>query len=153
MALHHLYLIIHLLSATIWAGGHLILAVGVLPKALKFRDFKYIYEFEKPYSAIGMPSLLFLVITGVLMAYDFGIRTGVWFSFTTPTETVVSLKLICLLLTVCLAISANVRLIPKLKKGDMSKLNEMSVHIICVTLLGVTMVILGSFIRYGGFML
>ncbi|MBV7440246.1 CopD family protein [Weeksellaceae bacterium TAE3-ERU29] len=153
MALHHLYLIIHLLSATIWTGGHLILAIGVLPKALKYRDFKYIYQFEKPYSAIGMPSLLFLVITGVLMAYDFGIKTGVWFSFATPMETVVSLKLICLLSTVCFAISANMRLIPKLKKGDMSKLNEMAVHIICVTLLGVIMVILGSFIRYGGFML
>ena len=36
---HHIYLIFHLLAATIWVGGHLVLALGFLPKALKNKDF------------------------------------------------------------------------------------------------------------------
>lgn len=148
--MHHLLLIIHLLSATIWVGGHLVLAIGFLPKALKNKDFSYIGNFEKKYEPIGMPALLLLVVTGIMMAYDFGIKFGIWFSFSNPIEKVVSFKLICLILTVCLAISAQTRVLPKLEKGDMSKLPEMAFHIISVTLLGITMLILGSFFRYGG---
>ena len=97
-----------------------------------------------------MPSLLLLVITGISMAYDYDAGLKSWFSFSNSIETVVSLKLSCLLLSVCFAISAQTRVLPKLRKGNLSKLPEMAVHITSVTLLGVTMVILGSFVRYGG---
>lgn len=148
--MHHLLLIIHLICAAVWVGGHLVLAIAFLPKALKNRDFSYIHNFEKSYEPIGMPSLLLLVATGIKMAYDFGAEYQVWFSFSNPIETVVSLKLLCLLLTVCFAISAQTRVLPKLRKGQIEKLPEMAFHIISVTLIGITMLILGSFVRYGG---
>ena len=147
--MHHLLLIIHLIAATIWVGGHLVLAIGYMPRALKYKDFSYIGNFEKKYEPIGMPSLLLLVITGISMAYDYDAGLKSWFSFSNSIETVVSLKLSCLLLSVCFAISAQTRVLPKLRKGNLSKLPEMAVHITSVTLLGVTMVILGSFVRYG----
>ena len=142
--MHHLLLIIHLIAATIWVGGHLVLAIGYMPRALKYKDFSYIGNFEKKYEPIGMPSLLLLVITGISMAYDYDAGLKSWFSFSNSIETVVSLKLSCLLLSVCFAISAQTRVLPKLRKGNLSKLPEMAVHITSVTLLGVTMVILGA---------
>ena len=150
MYTHHILLVLHLIAATIWVGGHLVLAIGYLPKALKHRDFSYIGNFERTYEPIGMPSLLVLVITGILMAYDFGATATAWFHFQYPVERVVSLKLLCLLTSVCFAISAQTRVLPKLRKGRIEKLPEMAVHIICVTLLGVTMVLLGSLVRIGG---
>lgn len=150
MQLHHIYLIIHLLAATIWVGGHLVLAIGFLPKALKHNDFDYIKKFEKTYEPIGMPSLFLLLITGILMAYDFGQGISTWFSFSNGIETVISLKISCLLLTFCFAISAQTRVLPELNKGNIKKLPEMAVHIISVTIIGVVMLILGSFVRYGG---
>ena len=69
--MHHLLLIIHLIAATIWVGGHLVLAIGYMPRALKYKDFSYIGNFEKKYEPIGMPSLLLLVITGISMTYDY----------------------------------------------------------------------------------
>ena len=150
MYTHHLILILHLISATIWVGGHLVLAIGYLPKAFKRKDFSYIGNFEKTYEPIGMPSLAVLVITGILMAYDYNASFSSWFSFATPIERVVSLKLICLLTSICFAISAQTRVLPKLRKGQLNKLSEMAVHIICVTLIGVVMVILGSLVRIGG---
>ena len=150
MYTHHLILILHLIAATIWVGGHLVLAIGYLPKALKHKDFSYIGNFEKTYEPIGMPSLAVLVITGILMAYDYNAGLSSWFSFATPIERVVSLKLICLLTSICFAISAQTRVLPKLRKGQLNKLSEMAVHIICVTLIGVVMVILGSLVRIGG---
>ena len=148
--MHHIYLIIHLIAATIWVGGHLVLAFGFLPKALKNNDFSYIDRFEKTYEPIGMPSLVLLVITGILMAYDFGQGVSKWFSFSNPIETVISLKLLGLLISVCFAISAQTRVLPQLKKGNIKKLPEMAVHIICVTIIGVLLLIFGSFVRYGG---
>ena len=150
MYTHHILLVLHLIAATIWVGGHLVLAIGYLPKALKHKDFSYIGNFEKTYEPIGMPSLAVLVITGILMAYDYNAGFSSWFSFATPIERVVSVKLTFLLTTVCFAISAQTRVLPKLRKGQLNKLPEMAVHIICVTLIGVLMVILGSLVRIGG---
>ena len=150
MYTHHLILILHLIAATIWVGGHLVLAIGYLPKALKRKDFSYIGNFEKTYEPIGMPSLAVLVITGILMAYDYNASFSSWFSFATPIERVVSLKLTCLLTSICFAISAQTRVLPKLRKGQLNTLPEMAVHIICVTLIGVVMVVLGSLVRIGG---
>ena len=146
----HIVLVLNLIAATIWVGGHLVLAIGYLPKALKRKDFSYIGNFEKTYEPIGMPSLAVLIITGILMAYDYNAGFSSWFSFATPIERVVSLKLTFLLTTVCFAISAQTRVLPKLRKGQLNKLPEMAVHIICVTLIGVLMVILGSLVRIGG---
>ena len=150
MYTHNILLVLHLIAATIWVGGHLVLAIGYLPKALKHKDFSYIGNFEKTYEPIGMPSLAVLIITGILMAYDYNAGFSSWFSFATPIERVVSLKLTFLLTTVCFAISAQTRVLPKLRKGQLNKLPEMAVHIICVTLIGVLMVILGSLVRIGG---
>ena len=111
MYTHHILLVLHLLAATIWVGGHLVLAIGFLPKALKHTDSSYI---------------------------------------STPIEKVVSLKLSFLLTSICFAISAQTRVLPQLRKGNLKKLPEMAFHIICVTLLGVLMVIFGSLVRIGG---
>ena len=146
---HHLLLILHLISAAIWVGGHLCLAIGILPGALKKKDYTLITQFEKKYEPIGMSSLLVLVITGIWMALQFGVVPGQWFSFSNPLERVVSIKIILLLTTVLFAISAQTRVIPRLATNP-KKLYEMAFHIIGVTTIGVIMLILGSFFRYGG---
>lgn len=147
---HHLLLIIHLIAATIWVGGHLTLCFAYLPEALKNRDPNIILQFESKFEKVGLTSLLFLVGSGIWMSYQFGITIEQWFHFSNPIESVVSTKLSLLLLTVLFAISAQVRVIPKLRKSA-EKLNEMAFHIIGVTSIGVLMLIFGSFIRYGGF--
>lgn len=37
MATYYIILSIHIIGATIWAGGHLVLALSILPDALKKR--------------------------------------------------------------------------------------------------------------------
>jgi putative copper export protein len=146
---HHLLLIIHLLSAAIWVGGHLLLVFVFLPQALKEKNQNIILDYERKYEPIGMTALGLLVITGVLMAYKYGVGIQYWFQFETPLEKVVSTKLALLLLTVLFALSAQFRVLPKLKKSA-DKLPEMTFHILSVTIIGVLMVIFGSFVRFGG---
>ncbi|ESU29202.1 putative copper export protein [Flavobacterium limnosediminis JC2902] len=146
---HHFLLIVHLLSAAIWVGGHLLLVFAYLPKALREKNQRIILEYEKKYEPVGMPALALLVITGVMMAYKYGVSIENWFHFETSVEKVVSVKLTLLLITVLFALSAQFRVIPKLK-NNADKLSEMSFHIITVTVIGVVMLVLGSFVRFGG---
>jgi putative copper export protein len=62
---YRLLVILHLLGATIWVGGHLVLSLVVLPRALRARDPSVIREFETGYQRIGLPALLLAVLPGL----------------------------------------------------------------------------------------
>ena len=64
-------LILHVLTACIWIGGHLLLSLRYLPEALQKRNPDIIKAFEKKYEIVGLPSLLLQVITGVWMAISY----------------------------------------------------------------------------------
>lgn len=147
MNLHHILLIIHLISATIWVGGHLFLAIRILPRALREKSIKELQYFKNQYEPFGMPALIVLVVTGIWMAYDYNATIGSWFSFSNRIERVVSVKLILLLVTFAMAFTADRFIFPKLNKKNIYKA---AIFIIAVTAIGLAMIILGSFVRYGG---
>ncbi|UYW02294.1 copper resistance protein CopD [Flavobacterium agricola] len=144
---HQYLLLIHLLAACIWVGGHLVLAIVILPEVLKKKSPELLLNFERKYEYLGLPSLLLLVITGVWMGYGYGVTVRDWFHFDNPIETVISVKLIFLILTVAFAINANFFVLPKLSAKT---LPLMAFHIICVTILGIAFVFVGSSVRFGG---
>lgn len=45
--MNHILLIIHILAATIWVGGHLIISFRILPEAIKRKNVAGLLEFEK----------------------------------------------------------------------------------------------------------
>ena len=144
---HHVILIFHLLAATIWVGGHLFLAIRILPEALKKKDVSILKNFKSKFEPVGMPSLLVLLITGILMAYHYDVTFTKWFSFSNAIEKVISIKLILLFTTVLMAACAETLIFPKLKSERMF---PAAFFIITVTTIAVTMLILGSLIRIGG---
>lgn len=144
---HHVILIFHLLAATIWVGGHLFLAIRILPEALKKKDASILKNFKSKFEPVGMPSLLVLLVTGILMAYHYDVTFTKWFSFSNGIEKVISIKLILLFTTVLVAACAETLIFPKLKSERMF---PAAFFIITVTTIAVTMLILGSLIRIGG---
>ena len=62
MTLHHILLIIHLIAATIWIGGHLTLSIVFLPVALRKKEPLIILNFEKKFEPLGISSLIALII-------------------------------------------------------------------------------------------
>jgi putative copper export protein len=145
--MHHILLILHLLAATVWVGGHLILCIAFLPAALSKKEPQIIKGFEKKYEPVGIPSLAVLIITGILMAYNLGVPFSKWFSFSEPVEKVVSLKLSLLLVTFALAIHARFFIIPTLSEKSLAK---MAFHIVFITIVGICMLVAGTFVRFGG---
>ncbi len=145
--MHHFYLILHLIAACVWVGGHLILLIRFLPQALKNNSPEIIISFEKKYEIIGIPSLLIQIVTGILMAYHYNVGINKWFKFESQIENVISIKLILLFITFLLAFHARIFIIPKLNKDN---LKQLAWHILLINLVAIAMLVLGSFIRFGG---
>ena len=145
--LYQTLIAIHLICATIWTGGHIVLFFAVLLPALKSRDHTRITMFEEQFEKIGIPALLMLVATGVCMAYLQLPELGQWFSFTTVVSRTISVKLSLLLFTVLLAAHARFRIIPTLSEKS---LNTLAVHISLVTFTAVLFALTGVWHRFGG---
>lgn len=145
--MHHILLVVHLLAATIWVGGHCILCFRYIPLALRKKNPEIISAFEKRYEIIGLPSLLLLIVTGIAMAYRYGVVAATWFSFSNGIEKIVSIKLLLLFTTLLLAVHARIFIIPKLAIHNLWLL---ALHILLVTFIGIAMLVLGSFVRFGG---
>ncbi len=133
----------HIICATIWTGGHLILSLTFLPQALKKNDFGIIKQFESKYERIGIPALLILVLTGIYLA-SFYSSDFFDFDFSNHQNKHLYLKFILLICSIALAIHARFYLIPK------QKLKPLAYHIVAVTLLSVAFVFVGFSLRSGG---
>jgi putative copper export protein len=140
-------LILHTLGACVWVGGHLILAITILPKALKMKDPEIISTFESMFERIGIPSLIIQVVTGLRLAMIF-MPIGDWFDFSNSISALISIKIILLLITVMLAIHARFFIIPKL---NADKLSMLGWHIAGVTIIAVLMLLTGLSFRMGLF--
>jgi putative copper export protein len=138
----------HLLAATVWTGGHLVLALGVLPRVLKQKSIDELSRYESSFERIGIPALLIQVATGFWLAHRMVPDMGQWFNFANPVSRVILAKLSLLLLTVILAADARLRIIPKLS-GD--NLTSLVWHIVPVTVVSVLFVVVGVSFRTGWF--
>ena len=68
--LFKLLIVLHTLGATVWTGGHLVLAVTVLPEALKTRNPDFLHQFERNFEGFGLASLVLQVVTGLWLTWN-----------------------------------------------------------------------------------
>ena len=68
MDFYPLLLAVHILGATIWTGGHLVLALSILPAALRDGNVSAIRAFETAFERVGLPALAVQVATGLWLA-------------------------------------------------------------------------------------
>jgi putative copper export protein len=146
MELYLFVLGLHLLAACIWTGGHLVLALSALPRALRRRDPEVLAQYESLFERVGLPALLVQVLSGLWLAHRWTGDVALWFDLGSPIGRPIAYKLILLGLTVVLALHARLRLIPGLKA---ERLPLLALHIVAVTAIGVLLVLVGMSIRLG----
>lgn len=142
--LYHTLLLLHLIGACIWLGGHLILSLQIVPKALVKKDVQLIQQFEKIFEPIGIPSLVIQIITGVWMAI---FQYGIQFNWDNAIQRNIIIKLSLLVLSLLLALHARIFIIPKL---SLVNLPMMVLHIRFITLVALLMVFFCLQFRFGG---
>lgn len=145
--MYALMLFLHVLGATVWTGGHLVLALTWLPRVLREGSPEQLLRFEQGYERIGMPALVLQIVTGLWMAYQMVPSVAQWLSPDTPVARAIALKLVLLLCTALIAAHARLRVIPRLSADT---LPLMAWHVGAVTLLSVGFVAVGVSLRFGG---
>lgn len=143
--MYSLILVIHVLAATIWTGGHLFLALGLFPKVLNEKDYSVLLNFERLYERVGMPALAIQVLSGIYLSYHLVPNFSEWFNFSNHLSLHISFKLILLSSTVILAVLANLFIIPNIKKGK--NLIVMAIMAYSVTLFSILFVVIGLSFR------
>lgn len=139
-------LLLHVLAATVWTGGHIVLSLVVLPRVLRERDPQVLLRFESGYERIGIPALVIQVVTGLLLAHRMLGSEGAWFDWSDPVSRTVSIKLILLAATAAFAVDARFRLIPRLSEEN---LGALAWHVVPVTLISIAFVFVGVSFRTG----
>jgi putative copper export protein len=139
-------LLAHILGATIWTGGHLVLATRILPEVLRKRSASMLLDFEKRYELLGMSALAVQIATGLWLAARL-VPFHMWLSLGNPFSRMIVLKLTCLVVTACFAADAQLRVLPRLRDDNVG---SMVPHIVSVTTLSVIFVVAGVGFRTGG---
>lgn len=139
-------LVIHLLAATVWTGGHLVLALAFLPRILRERSLEGLLAFESSYEKWGMSALIIQVLSGLWLAYLRLPDLSAWFAADSFVSRLIMLKLALLGLTLAVAMDARLRIIPTLSADT---LQAMGLRVRLITLLGVAFVIVGATFRTG----
>ena len=139
--------VLHVLGATVWTGGHLVLALGILPRSLRERSVVPVQAFEAVYERIGVPALLLQIVTGLWLAWAMLPAPAQWLGFEHPLSRTLTLKFALLALTVVVALNARLRIIPRLTERNLPTL---AAHVILVTLFSVGFVAVGVLHRFGG---
>ena len=139
-------LLLHVLGATVWTGGHIVLVAAVLPRVLAERSPAELLRFESAYEKVGMPALVIQVATGLWLAFRLAPDVGSWFAADTPLTRLILFKLSLLAATLIAAVDARLRLIPRLSPET---LPAMARRIVLVTVLSVLFVVAGVSFRTG----
>ena len=147
MSVFPLLVIVHALAATVWTGGHLVLDLGVLPRALRAQSSEAIRSFEETFEPLGLTALAIQVVTGVWMGWIYLPGFRGLLNPGNPMGMLVGVKLLLLAATAALAIHARLRLIPNLTDDNLTGL---AWHIRGITALAIAFVVVGALIRLGG---
>jgi putative copper export protein len=146
--MHGLLLLLHILAATIWTGGHLVLTFVVLPRVLRNKSPTELLQFESRYERIGIPALLIQVATGLWLALQLVPDIGQWFAPDDAVSRLIAVKLTLLAVTMVFAADARLRIIPNLSADNLVSLAR---HVIPVTAVSVLFVVIGVSFRTGWF--
>lgn len=146
---YQLLVIFHLLGASVWIGGHVVVVSVVIPAALRERAVARIVEFEHAFGKLGLGTLVIQTVTGLWLAtYRIG-HLNQLFSAPNPASFLVLAKIGLLLTNLGLAAHASRRILPRLSPET---LKTFAIHAWIVTVISVLMLIIGVAIRTGGLM-
>jgi putative copper export protein len=146
--MHTAALLIHVLGACVWTGGHIVLCLVILPRALGAGDPTPLTEFDDRFEKLAVPALLAQVASGVWLAWIARPDPGSWLGFGDPLATHLTLKLLLLAATLGLAVDARVRL-ARAQLTPRARLRAMSWHVVAVTVLALLLVVVGVGLRSG----
>ncbi len=141
-------ILLHVLGAAVWVGGHVVLTLVVLPRARRANDPRVVQDFEQGYEPLAMPALLVQIATGIWLAVRAKPESVAWSDLTAFPVSHIALKLLLLFGIFGLAVHAKLRVLPQLEAGG---IDVYAKHAWAVTVLSLGLVVVGVGLSTGGF--
>ncbi len=138
--------LLHVVAASVWIGGHLIILLGYVPRMLSTGSFEELDRFERVYERLGLPSLAIAAATGAYMALKVS-SPGEVLALEGPGR-LIALKAALLAATVALAVDARLRIIRRYRRTGEINVWDMALHIAAVTVIAVLFAVAGWMFRF-----
>ncbi|MEZ4724873.1 MAG: hypothetical protein R2863_09495 [Candidatus Kapaibacterium sp.] len=132
--------ILHILGASIWIGGMLIMALGVLPKAKKSNDASLLKNYEGSFHILGMIALTIQFLTGFRLAMIYAGGMKGLFDFSNHLAVLFVWKLVLILATMGLFVIFKKKTLSSLESDKISNATSM---IWLLTLISIALMVLG----------
>ncbi len=132
--------VLHLLAATVWVGGHIAAALGVVPRLLR-GDRGALEAFERAYERVAAPSLAVAAATGAYMGLHW-YPPALWFS-AADRAWVLGAKAALVAATAALAASARLALRRARARGEEPSPAALAAHVTAVAAVAVALAVLG----------
>lgn len=132
--------ILHILGASIWIGGMLIMALGVLPKAKKAKNASLIKDYEGSFHILGMIALTLQFLTGFRLAMIYADGMKGLFDFSNHVAVLFIWKLVLILLTIGLFVVFKKKTLANLTDDNISGASNMIWNL---TIFAIALMVLG----------
>ncbi len=141
-------LFLHLLGATIWTGGHLVLSFAIVPRAVRAGDPAVMHDFGRGFMPLAMPALALQVLTGLWLALQVSPDWRDWLQLSDPVSAGIALKIALLVATMGIAMASHMG---GHRHHGPAAVQRMARRARGMTALAVLFVATGAFLRTGGF--
>lgn len=145
--LYKVMVMLHMLGASVWIGGHAVLVLMVLPHAVRENQPARVIQFERGFGRLGLVALIMQLVTGLWLAKRWIGEWSMLFRAPTPQTHLIFSKLVVLILTIAIAGYTYHRVLPRLSERGLTLFALLSST---TTVLAIFMLILGVGIRTGG---
>lgn len=138
-------IVIHVFSAAVWTGGLLFISLGILPGAWRHHDASRLDAVLKPFNRIGHAAIFLQILTGFRLAMIHA-PVSSWFTGTTPSLKLITIKFILLGFTLVLIILEHL-VIRKQQESERMKL--LGWNTLALTIIAILFVLTGLSFRFG----
>ena len=145
---HQVLLILHLLAAAVWVGGHVVLVLGYVPEAVRSRDPRALLDNYQRLNRVALPALLVVIVSGLWLALNWLPQIALWFEPSMPIAVVILAKLLLLVLTLLLLAYLRLRVLTALTPDRIARLGLVFALLALLALISAA---IGPSFRYGGF--
>ncbi len=138
-----LFLVLHLLGAVIWTGGHLTLALTALPAARAQSSTELLKSAWRRLDKLALPFLGLQVLSGLYLLHRLVPDPGQWFNMKSPVTHVFMTKLLLLVFTLAVVGWSHA----KRKQAPADQPGALAAPLWTVTILGILLIVAGAAFR------
>lgn len=149
--LFSIFLLFHVIGASVWFGGLMVLSCSILPRAKRAGDPGALANYLRHFLRVGYPALVVQVLTGPMMATRLIPKMSDWFAWENGTQDHIGSKIIMYPIIVIVAVQMQRKVLPRLEAGDGAAIKSAAKYGHSLTFLSFLMLLTGISLHTYGF--